>query len=48
MTDLEKKECEVTENELSVEEVNVYGNCGVPHGCMVDCPTISPLLTTDF
>lgn len=48
MTDLEKKECEVTVNELSVEEVNVYGNCGVPHGCMVDCPTISPLLTTDF
>ena len=48
MTDFEKKENEVTEDELSAEEVNVFGNCGVPHGCMVDCPTISPLLTTEF
>ena len=28
MTDFEKKENEVTEDELSAEEVNVFGNCG--------------------
>lgn len=45
---LKSKEEAIISEELTVEEVNVYGmDCGEPRiGCFVDCPDLTPWITS--